>query len=282
VDEINTVPFQAHKVVKATKLVALIHQLAREVWFSETRFPINALGYYLFEPHWLKGYRRIRVATVSNSTKRDLLERGFQHVEVIYSGLRFTPLNRLPEKEDHLTLAFLGRLVRHKRPNDAVIAFRHFKALFPESRLWIIGDGYLRDQMERSHVEGVSFFGNVSDVEKLHLLERAHMLLVPSVREGWGLVAIEANSRGTPSIAYDVPGLRDSIVNGETGVLVQPNPIALGEAASCLARDPDRLRELSVNALEWSKRFSWARTASDFRSFLEASLLARNKTTRGM
>jgi glycosyltransferase involved in cell wall biosynthesis len=57
-------------------------------------------------------------------------------------------------------------------------------------------------------------------------LSRAHIILVPAVREGWGLVVTEANAMGTPAIGYDdVPGLRDSIRHGETGITIMEKPL---------------------------------------------------------
>ena len=91
------------------------------------------------------------------------------------------------------------------------------------------------------------------------------MLLVPAVREGWGLVVTEANAMGTPAVAYNVPGLRDSVVNGVTGVLVSNNtPNDLAECAIALLRDQVLLEKYSNNALENSRQYNWDITANSF------------------
>jgi glycosyltransferase involved in cell wall biosynthesis len=270
IDEINTVPFQIRRTARGKPVVAMIHQLAKEVWFYETRFPLNVLGYFALEPFWLRGYRGFPIVTVSESTKQDLFHLGFEHIHVVYNGTAAAPLDTPGKKEAHPVLVFLGRLVRCKLPNHAIEAFVKVKETFPEAELWILGDGYLRTRLERDAVDGVSFFGRVSDDEKFDLLTRAHLLLAPSVREGWGISVIEANAMGTPAVGYDVPGLRDSILHGRTGILVEPmNTQALADAVTQILRNPMTIRALSRNALARSKTFSWDDSAKKFQSILE-------------
>jgi glycosyltransferase involved in cell wall biosynthesis len=105
--------------------------------------------------------------------------------------------------------------------------------------------------------------GYLSRVELYERMARAHCLLIPSVREGWGLVVIEANSVGTPAVGYDVPGIRDSIRHEETGLLAEPgDPSALARQALSLVRDGDRFSVLQGEAIEWASGFSWESTAA--------------------
>ena len=270
VDEINTVPFRIHRIAKGKPVVAVIHQLAREIWFYETRFPINVLGYFALEPLWLRGYRQVPTVTVSSSTRDDLLGRGFRHVRVVHNGVGIAPLEKPGPKEPNPVLIFVGRPVRSKLPDHAVAAFRQVRASHADTELWILGDGYLRDKLERNVLDGVRFFGRVDDEEKFDLLRRAHVLLAPSIREGWGISVVEANAMGTPAVGYDVPGLRDSIVHGRTGLLVKPmSPCALADAAMQILRHPAMADGFSRNALDWSKEFSWDNSARKFQEILE-------------
>ncbi len=273
VDEINTVPFRIYKIAKRTPVVAVIHQLAKEVWFYETPFPIAALGYLLLEPLWLRGYRRIPTVTVSDSTREQLLRMGFEHVQVVHNGIGAAPLNTLSLKESNPVLIFVGRLVRSKLPDHAIIAFKHVRSVLPNAKLWIVGDGYLRAKLEREVGDSIRFFGRVSEKEKFELLKRAHVLLAPSVREGWGISVVEANAMGTPAVGYAVPGLSDSIVDGITGLLVPPqNALALAIAAERILTNSSVAEKFSRNSLEWSKRFSWNESARQFSEFLETSI----------
>jgi glycosyltransferase involved in cell wall biosynthesis len=108
-------------------------------------------------------------------------------------------------------------------------------------------------------------FLDIFQTKKYELLSRAHVILIPAVREGWGLIVTEANAMGTPAIGYDVYGLRDSIRHDETGIIVEEKlPEAMAQQAISLLRDSDRLFKYSRNALEFSKQFSWDRTVNLF------------------
>ena len=273
VDEINTVPFQLSKAAKGSPVMVLIHQLAREVWFHETWFPLSLIGYLALEPFWLKKYRSNPTITVSESTKEDLQEMGFKNVYVVRNGVNATPLNELPSKSDHPVLVFLGRVVSSKHPDHAIKTFLKVRRQFPTAELWVLGDGYLRRKLERRHIDGVTFYGYVSAEEKFDLLKQAHVILCPSVREGWGTSVIEANAMGTPAIGYAVPGLKDSIVDGVTGVLVEPGNIdAMAQATSRILTDSEVAKKLATSALNWSRRFNWDDSAKAFHSFLQSTL----------
>src|SRR5215216_2155945 len=265
IDEINTRPFFTPKFVREKQVIALIHQLARDFWFYETRFPLNYIGYYYLEKKWLSNYKDVTTLTVSDSTKTDLEELGFKKLFVVAPGLNATPLSTVKEKETNPTVVFIGRLKKAKLPHHALQAFSIIKREIPDAKMWIIGDGYLRKKLESLKSKDVTFFGHVSNEKKYELLSRAHIILVPAVREGWGLIVTEANAMGTPAIGYDVHGLRDSIRHDETGIIVKEKlPEAMAQQAILLLRDPDRLFQHSRNALEFSKQFSWDRTVNLF------------------
>jgi len=272
IDEINTKPFMTPKFVNdRQKIVAVIHQLAREYWFYETPFPISVIGYYYLEKRWLSAYQDTCTVTVSSSTEKDLNELGFKDVHVITEGLSYEPLKEMPEKEREPTLIYLGRLKKAKRPDHALEAFRIVKKAIPNAKMWFVGDGPLRYRLERNAPEGVTFFGRQPSSKVRGLLSRAWLLVYPSVREGFGLSVIEANAHYAPAIAYDVPGLRDSIIHNETGLLVKENGsiVKLANAVIELLRDEEQRHRLSKNAAEWSKRFDWEKSFREFMKVFE-------------
>jgi glycosyltransferase involved in cell wall biosynthesis/O-antigen/teichoic acid export membrane protein len=235
IDEVNTRPFGCPRWDTGVPVVALIHQVAREVWFHETWLPLAILGRYWLEPHWLSAYRDTPTVTVSSSSRDSLEACGLHNVRVVAEGfsprLGDVPSSPIP-KEPTFTLAFAGRLAGNKRPDHAIKAFGLVHDQRPEARLWVMGTGPLEQHLRRHAPAGVEFLGHVTDDEKRDRLARAHALLLTSVREGWGLVVTEAAEAGTPSVGYDVPGLRDSIT-ASGGVLVDRHPKAM--AASLLA-----------------------------------------------
>jgi glycosyltransferase involved in cell wall biosynthesis len=265
IDEINTRPFFAPKFVnRGERVVALIHQLAREYWFYETHFPLSYVGYYFLENRWLRNYVDIPTITVSESTKKDLEELGFKRVSVVSEGLNFRPLDRIPNKEDCPVVVYAGRLKRAKRPDHAVRAFCMVREKLPDAELWVLGDGPFREEVERMSCDGVRFFGRLSSAERREKMRRGWVLVNPSVGEGWGLNVVEANALGMPCVAYDVHGLRDSVKDGVTGLLVErENMEALAENLTKVLNDRDLRFELSSNALEYSRQFSWEKCAQE-------------------
>jgi glycosyltransferase involved in cell wall biosynthesis len=266
IDEINTRPFLTPKFVnKGEKTIALIHQLAREYWFYETPFPASYLGYYFFEKRWLKNYRKIPTVTVSESSRKDLAELGFEQVFVVGEGLNFEPLEKSEEKKGSPVIVFVGRLKRAKRPGNAVEAFRIIKQRVPNAELWIIGEGYLKEKLVRNAPEGVRFFGSLSNKERRDVIKKSWVLVNPSVREGFGLNVIEANALGVPSVTYNVPGLKDAIIDGKTGLLaISGSTEALADAIVRILTDTHLRNKLSEEALAYSKNFDWDKVADEF------------------
>jgi len=277
IDEINTVPFFAPKFVKNNeKVVALIHQLAREYWFYETPFPISYLGYHILENKWLKQYLSVPTVTVSESTRSDLAELGFKHIFVVPEGLNFEPLKAVPMKENKPIMVYVGRLKRAKRPDHAVKAFEIVKTKISGAELWILGDGPLKRRLRGMTDGNVRFFSGLGHAQRRDLIGRAWVLVNPGVREGWGLNIVEANALGTPTVAYDVPGLRDSVKDNETGLLAKAGNVEdLAEKTITLLKDVDLRRMLSKNALMYSAEFNWNKTAKYFMNIIEATFNER-------
>lgn len=269
IDEINTVPFFTPEFLNnGEKIVVLIHQLAREFWFYETKFPINYLGRYFFEDRWLKQYVNIPTITVSGSTRKDLFDLGFKNVYIVPEGINFKPLDNAGEKETNPTLIFVGRLKKAKLPDHAILAFRIVKEKIPDAKLWVVGDGYYRNELEKIDCEGIEFFGKVSANKKLELMSRAWAILVPGIREGWGLIVTEANAMGTPAIGYNVHGLRDSIQDSINGFTVNDYE-EMAHSAINLISDKKLREKLSIGALENSRQFSWDNSAKENLDILE-------------
>lgn len=227
IDEVNTRPFFCTRFVGGTPTMVLIHQVAREVWFHESFVPVSLLGRYVLEPWWLWRLRNAKVVTVSNSSHRSLEQYGLRNVRVVPEGYREREVT-IAEKETQPTLLFLGRLSANKRPDHAIKAFEIVKRTHPDAKLWVIGDGPERRKLERRAVDGVEFLGRVSESEKSKRLSSAQVLLVTSVREGWGMVVTEAAFAGTPAIGYNVDGLRDSLL-AHGGGTVDPSPDLLAQ-----------------------------------------------------
>jgi glycosyltransferase involved in cell wall biosynthesis len=253
--------------------------LAREVWFYEAPFPVNIMG-YLLEPLYLRAYKNEHCIANSESTKNDLRNLGIHpDIPVFNPGITVLPLEALPQKETLPTLIYVGRLKRSKRVHHVVEAFAKIKQEIPQCQLWIIGGGdesyeyQLKKFIKKNSIQNVVFFGFIDGAKKMELMRKAHIILVTSVREGWGIVVIEAAAMGTPAVVYNVHGLRDSVQNGQTGVVIQQNkPENLSAEVIDLLKSSDRWNKLAVNALERSKNFNWDDIANRFLEFIEKKL----------
>jgi len=266
IDGINARPFLSPNIVKEKPILTIIHQLAGKIWIIETPFPLNYLFYYYLEKKWLLSYRETPTVTVSKSTKDDLVDIGFKKVLIVPEGISITPLSKIPQKESLPTIIFVGRLKKYKLADHALQAFKIIKEHFPMARMWVVGDGPIRQGLEREYKdESITFYGHVNDEVKFSLISKSHLILVPSMREGWGLVVTEANAMGTPAVAYDVHGLRDSVKDRETGYLVKDrSPESMAHYAITLLNDKGLLHKYSLNALAFSRQFDWDVTAGEF------------------
>jgi glycosyltransferase involved in cell wall biosynthesis len=227
VDETNTVPFLAHEWVDdGARTIALVHQTCEEIWHVNAPPLLAHLGRYRLEPDWLRRLGNAPILAVSASTRDALARFGARDVTVVPEG--YEPPAVLPAvlKAEQPTAVFCGRMVSYKRPWDVLRAVELAREHIPGLRLRMIGGGPQLERLRACAPVGADFLGRVSEQVKLDEMARAHVHLATSVREGWGLVVTEAAAVGTPTIAYDVPGLRDS-TRAAGGVVVPPTPEAL-------------------------------------------------------
>ncbi len=263
IDEFNGVGFFCFLCKNS---VTLIHQLYDEFW----RVELGVVGFVFryIERLLLSFYKKRPTITVSPSTAMDLKRLGFSEICIVPNGLNISPSDSVPEKPERLTLMFLGRLKKTKKPEDAIRAFLIVKKRVRDAVLYVVGDGPCRVSLEKRYgCRDIIFTGFVPEKKKFELLKRSHFLLVPGVREGWGQVVIQANAVGVPAVGYNIAGLRDSIRDGKTGILVK-NFREMAEAIVNYYMDKEKYQNLCINALKYSRLFSWDETRDRFISCL--------------
>mgnify|MGYP001499944814 CR=1 FL=1 len=277
IDEINTIPFFTPLYVKEP-IVMHFNQLARQVWFYECPWPFNLIG-FLMESWWLKLYKKCFCVAISRSSRNDLLRLGIPQSQVTVVPMPTKPYLAKPstERSDVPTFLYVGRIKRSKRVADAIEAFGRFSKDTPDAALKIIGTGdqkylaSLHQQVEELGLGNrVTFLGQVSEAEKYRQMRESHAILVPSVREGWGLIVTEAYSQGTPAIVYPVAGLVDSTQHGLTGLVCrQATPNAMSERMKELMENQGlqaRLMDPNVGSQE---EVTWQDTAGSYLKALE-------------
>ena len=264
IDEFHGLPFFTPLWASGVKKMGFIHEVAQKVWsLNPWPWPFNKIAAFfgkLGEPWMFRFfYRNIPFMTVSESTKSDLKTWGVKNVTVVLNGVLLPKVLPKVAKEKNFTLIYLSAIARDKGIEDAISAFNILKKQIPNLKFWIVGKSYPN---YINYLQGLcpeaKFWGFVSDKKKFELLAKAHVLIFPSVHEGWGLVIIEAGSVGTPTVAYNVSGIKDSIVNNETGLMANyQSPKSLVELIFRLNKNRELLLKLGANAKKWSQKFSW-------------------------
>lgn len=268
IDEYTCRPFLTPKYVQKP-IVFLVYELARDKYFYVLPPLVSHCFYFCIEPGWLKEYLNVPTITISNSTKSDLSEFGFNKIDIVPIGINLHTVSQVKQKEEHPTFLFVGLLKKLNLVDHVIEAFRLISKELPTAKLWIVGRGEERGRLEKmAENMNITFFGYVSEEMKTELMSRAHAILVPAVREGWGLIVTEANACGTPAIGYNVHGLRDSIRDKETGMLTKCNPKSLSDAAIELYNNKELRFLMTENSLNWSKEFSWENTSNLFMDVL--------------
>lgn len=284
IDEIHGLPFFTPFYVKKPK-IAFIHEVADEIWDYMFPFPVNKIG-KLVEAAYFKIYRNIKFWTDAGSTIDDLVSKGIKRENCI--AINCPVLNKslagLPNKEKTPTFIFVSRVVKMKGIEEVIRAFFYILRELKDANLWIVGDGekkYVEELKEimRSYAIStkVKFFGHVSNQKKLELLKKAHLLLHASIKEGWGLVVIEAASQATPSVVYNVSGLKDSVKNGRTGVVLgENNAKEMAKQALLLIKNKSLYRKLQKNSLVWAKSLTWEKATKQSEALLNELLTSKN------
>lgn len=274
VDSVNGVPFFTPLFVRKPKIAIIHHLVKKEIFFRELPFPFAVVA-WIAERVLPFLYHRVAVVTVSSSSREELVEFGIpkDNTHIIYSAIAHSALYPGVKSEKPL-IVYVGRVKQYKRLDHLLAAFRVVRREISETELMIAGRGNydeLRKVIEVSEFGPyITLVGGVSEEEKVQILNKAWVFVTPSMKEGWGISIIEANACGTPAIAYDVPGLRDSIKDGETGLLVPDGNIELlAKAIVKLLSNSELRARLSGNALEWSSSFSWDKSAEDFTKILD-------------
>jgi glycosyltransferase involved in cell wall biosynthesis len=276
-DDINKIPFYSPLFTRAPVLAVIPHFMGSTV-FREVNPALASLVWAGEQPvRWV--YRRCRFEVISESTRQELIARGYpaERISVIECGIDralYRPDPAVPKAETP-TVVYVGRIKRYKSVDHLIRALPLVRRRVPECTVTIIGDGdgleSLRRLADRLGVSAaVRFLGFVPAAAKVDCLRRAHVVVNPSVKEGWGLTNVEANACGTVCVAADSPGLRDSVADGRTGLLYAYGDVeGMAERIVRLLTTPALRREMETAALAWATSLTWERCGEETLALIE-------------
>lgn len=258
VDVENGIPFFASLWRRDGASVCLVHHVHGRQWNLRFPQPVAAAGRLIEAKGMPSAYRDRLFAAISPSTAE-----GLEGIGVDPARIRVIPVGvdmyepPAARSDSPLFLAF-GRLVPHKRFD---LLLEMWEEVRPQTggRLVIAGDGPERAKLAALAGGEVELRGDVSDDEKRKLFSEAWLLLHPAAQEGWGLVIVEAGVARTPAVGFDVPGVRDAIRPGESGVLASDRRGFEGEWIR-LAADGSARRRLGEGARRRAAELSWDRS----------------------
>lgn len=269
IESANGVPFFTPLYVNKP-IFLLIHHVHQTVFRENLPFLRSRIAMTIEKKIMPMLYRKRHIVTVSDSSKSDFVRIGLsspERIQVVRPGINRNDFT-LSAKTQHPSFLYLGRLKRYKNIDVILRAFAKIAPTHPTARLTIAGEGEsMKSLVELSNSlqinEKVIFKGKVTQKQKSDLLAQSWVSLQPSSFEGWGITVLEANASGTPVIASNVNGLKDSVVHRKTGLLVTvKNVDSFASAMDVMIQEHTFRRVLSRNAYTWAKEFSWEKSAA--------------------
>lgn len=290
IDNFHGLPFFTPLYARTQK-IAYIHEVAKKVWFlNPLPWPLNliigVIGYF-GEPFLFILYKKTLFLTGAQSTKEDLITMGIPDNNIVIIPHGITVQKSFSRnKEKRHTITYFGVLSKDKGIEDALKCFSLLKDK-GNFNFWVIGRAENWRYMNKLNklikkfglVGKIKMCGFVSEEVKFKLLAKSHLLINPSVTEGWGLVVIEGSAMGTPTIGYNVHGLRDSILNKKTGILCQENT-AENLALNVLKLLDNKIlyNRICSNSIKWSQKFSWRKSTSLSLRYINRKYLSYDKS----
>jgi glycosyltransferase involved in cell wall biosynthesis len=283
IDDVNKLPFYSNKRIANIPCCAFFHHLFGKTVFQLTNFPM-ALYVYLTERRYGRNYGKIPCCAVSKSTADELLKQGVDagKLTIIENGIdvdKYCPDESVIREDD--LLLYVGRLKKYKQVDHILYAMDALRKSGRPLRLAVAGTGDDLPRLKKLAAElgfadAVEFAGFVSEDQKIEYLRKSTLFVNPSEKEGWGITNIEASACALPVAANDAPGLRDSVADGETGLLYKTNDAAsLAESLKKLLDGRELRARMGARGREWARKFSWDASAGKVEEWLQKTVCGK-------
>ena len=254
----NSIPF-IFPFRKRSRFLMLHHRIELKVMKEK----IGILGYFAyFLQEFLNPiiYRNDLVITNSQSSKEDFKRLGYRNITVTKLGIDLPDLNLDLKRKWIVSPGPVKPWKRHD------LAMKAFSQLDNEWKMVIFGmfesETYRQSLVSLSDDLGirdrVMFLGRISDDEVKKIYRESKICVLGTEKEGWGIVAMEAQSYGCPVVAFEVSGIKENVINGTTGILVKFGDVdAMAKAMKELISDDVLYNKMSRSAMERAKGYTW-------------------------
>jgi glycosyltransferase involved in cell wall biosynthesis len=272
----NGIPFFTPIYCRKPTVLVVFH-IHSEVFRHELPRHLKWLALWLESSFMPTVYRHKRVVTISDSTMAELRTKGFDadHIQVVTPGVEINGTGDGSQRANYPSILYIGRLKRYKSVDLLLAAMSLVLSDLPDARLSIVGQGPERERLERivwklGLAGAVRFYGYVAKDKRDEHLRKDWVLVCPSLFEGWGSVCLEANANGMPVVATRVAGLRDSVIDGTTGVLVPHGDTErLASELVTLLRNQDLREAMGLAGRSWAQAHRWDESAERFLQVLQ-------------
>ena len=262
----HAVPWVSPVIFRKNIVVSFVHLHARSLPGQ-----VNKVLAYLIsslEKIYFIIYSKASFVTISSTSFEDLKNLGINedHISLINPGVNST-LFKPGEKTEYPSVVYFGGIRPYKRPMESIYIIKELLKKMQDVKLTVIGNGVLISEMKKLAFDlgiekSIFFTGRLNDEDVAKIVSKSWLNIHSSTTEGWGISIIEAASAGTPTVAYNVPGVMDSIENGKNGIKVKDGDrFALINAALEILNEP---KKWWSSSLDVANKYTWAKAAESW------------------
>lgn len=244
-----------------TPVIFTWHEVWGDYWYEY----MGRFGYFGKLVERIVSKLTSRSIAVSEMTKNGLGLLGVraEEIDIVPNGIDVKIISSIKPSIDTCDIIFVGRLIKEKNADVLIEAMDHARKMLPDIKCYIIGDGPEKEWLEgfvleRGLTNNVRFFGFMEYNDVISHIKSSRVLVLPSIREGFGMVIIEAYACGVPVITVrSVRNAACGLVNERTGFVVNLDARELGETICVLIKDTALQKKLSGSALDVAKYHDW-------------------------
>lgn len=281
IDNENGIPFFSPFFSRRRKFLHM-HHLHHDVWAIETKGKglknklLGYLGYFLEAKIMPLVYKKIPIITLSKSSAKSI-KKGVGRIikGIVNPGIDFVKYKHYSKSKEP-SLLFLNRIKRYKGIETLLDATIWLNKDIKNLKVFIAGIGddmkEMQDYARKHNLTNVKFVGRISEEKKHELMQKSWIFINPSYIEGWGIVNIEANYFGLPVIGSNVGGIKDSVIDGKTGLLFEyGNYKELAEKIKLIINNKNLREKMRKNAKIWAKNFGWDKKAEEYLNIIKSN-----------